>query len=376
MNVLINALSAKQGGGQTYLMNLVKNFPFDKDVTIFVLCAEYNKFLFESHNTNTFIITANNILRNSFLRTLFELLYLPLFLMKRGIDLYYQPAAGIPSIVFSKCRVMTTLQNMLILDSKERSRFPYLNFVRVKLSILNFVVIYTLRHSDKVIFISQNSQERVKQKIQDIEMRSRVIPHGLNFSFFVPQHDLDIAQYGLKENEFYLYVSIFDYYKAQKELVLEWDILSRSNFKYPLVLAGFLSRERYVKQVTKEIAKKNLNHMVIITGPIEHKYLPSFYHKSRALIFASSCECCPNILLEKMSSGKPLFVSQYPPMPEFGLDVPVYFDPYKPGDLASKVLCFESKPQELYGRSDKSIQLAKQFNWEKTSLETLNFMKE
>ena len=34
MNIIINAFSARLGGGQTYLINLLNNLPVDQDVKI------------------------------------------------------------------------------------------------------------------------------------------------------------------------------------------------------------------------------------------------------------------------------------------------------------------------------------------------------
>ena len=376
MNILINSLSAKQGGGQTYLSNLIKYLPDDNNTTFFVLCSYYNQSLFKTDKHNIRIISLNIILSNSLLRTLFELFVLPFMLKKLDIHLYYQPAAGIPIIIPKKCKTMTTLQNMLLLDSEERRRFPLFSMVRLKLSILSFFILKALRQSDKVIFISSYSQAFVKRIVHNIDSKSMIIPHGLDHLFLQDNDDLDISTYGLKENEYYLYVSTLDYYKAQNELVEEWEILSQTDFKYPLVLTGFLSRKKYVNIVYNTISKYNLANKVIITGPIEHQKLSSFYHKARALIFASSCECCPNILLEKMSSGKPLFVSEYPPMPEFAQNVPVYFNPYHRGDLAKKILDFEANPHSLLKRSSTAIQLIQQYTWEKTASDTLTFMKD
>lgn len=375
MKILINALTAKQGGGQTYLANLIKHFPSTNDTYFYILCAKFNESLFQSNN-NISLIVLGTLFKNTLFRTLYETFVLPFFVLYNRFDLYYQPAAGLPSLIFKPCKVMTTLQNMLILDENERKRFPFFSLVRFKMFLLSVFVFESLKRSDKIIFISKYSQDYIKKRLPDIEKRSCVIPHGLDFSFIVPQHDLDIHKYGLKENEFYLYVSILDYYKAQKELVEEWDILSQANFKYPLVLTGFLSRKKYVKIVYDEIRKRNLCNKILITGPIEHQKLPSLYRKSRALVFASSCECCPNILLEKMSSGIPLFSSQFPPMPEFGQDIPVYFNPYQRGDLARKILDFESNPQPLRDRSSRAIQLLEQYTWNKTASDTLNFMKD
>src|SRR5690606_21915599 len=127
---------------------------------------------------------------------------------------------------------------------------------------------------------------------------------------------------------------------AQKEVVENWQVLIKKGFNYPLVLVGPNYNE-YGKEVIKLI-KSDKSGMLKYLGPIDYNKLPNIYQNARALIFASSCECCPNILLEKLASGKPVFSSSIQPMPEFGSDAVIYFDPYASEDLASKVLLFES----------------------------------
>ena len=375
MKILINALSAKLGGGQTYLVNFLHNIPADFPHEIIFLCGTFNEADFRAEcGSSVRMIRKGAWSKNSLLRTLWEKFLLPRYLKKNHVDVYFQPAAGVPIRVPARCRSVTMLRNMLPFEDRERQRFPLFSKVRLKMSLQKRQIIKSLKRYDRIIFISSYSRDFIARFIPDINERSTVIPHGLNEQFLERNGEFDVGTFGLRPGQFYLYVSILDYHKAQLEVVREWKLLSDRGFKYPLVLAGFLNRQDYVKKVRDEIRRSGLEKQVILTGAIPNRKLPGFCASARALIFASSCECCPNILLEKMSSGKPLFCSDIRPMPEFGGNAPFYFSPYQPGDLSKKILDAESDQAEMLRRGERARELALTHTWKNTISKTLQYI--
>lgn len=271
MKILINALSAKLGGGQTYIVNFLKNLPADCPHEIILLCGVFNEQKFRSAASSSQIHFAlkGKAWKNSLFRALWELLILPVYLKRQHIGLYFQPAAGVPIYVPSSCHSATMLRNMLPFEDRERQRFPWYSLVRLKMFLQKRLILLSLAHFDKVIFISKYSQQFIKRYLPDIEQKSQVIPHGLNEKFRNCLGEFDISQFGLQAGHYYLYVSILDYYKAQLEVVREWKKLMERGLNFPLVLTGFLNRSTYVEQVKAEIQRLNLEKNVILTGPVE-----------------------------------------------------------------------------------------------------------
>ena len=375
MKILINALSAKLGGGQTYLVNFLHYVPADFPHEIIFLCGVFNEEKFRPEFGPAIrVIRKGRWCKNSLLRTIWEKFFLPRFLAKNRVDIYFQPAAGVPIRMPAACRSVTMLRNMLPFEDRERKRFPLFSLVRIKMALQKKQILKSLKRYDRVIFISAYSRDFIAGIIPDIRARSTVIPHGLNELFLERNGEFEAEKFGLEPGRFYLYVSILDYYKAQLEIIREWKILADQGFPYPLVLAGFLDRGDYVKQVRDEIRRQGLEKKVILTGAVPNRELPGFYARARALIFGSSCECCPNILLEKMSSGKPLFCSDIPPMPEFGMDAPFYFSPYRPGDLSQKILAAENDPDEMLRRGERARDLALTHLWKDSIIRTLEYI--
>ena len=142
-------------------------------------------------------------------------------------------------------------------------------------------------------------------------------------------------------------------------------MLSDEGFEYPLVLVGPKYNE-YGDEVIQMIDELKLEEKVIYLGKVDYEKLPGLYKASRALIFASSCECCPNILLEKLSAGKPIVCSNIEPMPEFGEDAVVYFDPYNPKSLAKEIKEMEKDQERMKELSQEASRQALKFNWAET----------
>lgn len=375
LTIAINALSALRGGSQTYLHHFIKNLP--DDISKVILITGKNHHVFEDYESDIISVKFVGFAsKNLLARTFWEVFSLESFLKDYQIDIYYSPGGlMLTNFKNSSFTTATALRNMLPFEDRERQRFPLLSFSRFKLWLLKYLFILSYKKSDKVVFISESSRDVIKSYISDIERKSVVIHHGLSESFKKNNVAKNLNLDMLQGKEFYLYVSILDVYKAQKEVIKSFYKLYNKGFRYPLVLAG-PKYNKYGDEVLELINQYGLSDLVFYVGHIEYEMLPQLYASSRALIFASSCECCPNILLEKLSAGKAVFCSNINPMPEFGGDAPIYFDPYEIDELSSKILSFEKDYLLLSEKlGSKSRLQAEKFDWYNTVHATVNFLK-
>ena len=373
MKIVINALSALRGGGQTYLINLLNEFSsLSLDCELIVITNKQNTHIFEKYKSKHIeLLEPSFASKNIIFRTLWELIFLPRFLKKNKINTYFSPGGIMVTPIPKGCLSYTALRNMLPFDEKERSRFPLFSYIRFKLWLLKRVFLLSYKLSAGVIFISNHSLDEVKKYIPNIKSKSRVVYHGINSSFLKSVTTQDPLPKGLVENQYYLYVSILDVYKAQKEVIESWIRMNNQGNELPLVLVGPKYNE-YGEQVV-ELIEESKQDNIIYLGSVAYNELPILYQNSRALIFASSCECCPNILLEKLASGKPVLCSNIMPMPEFGKNSVVYFNPYEKGSLEAGVNHLE-EVGNLEKYSNLSSSRATNFNWQKTAKSTFEFL--
>jgi glycosyltransferase involved in cell wall biosynthesis len=370
--LVINALSALRGGGQTYLINFLEYLP-EGDFKVLLLVNSANKDVFEKYSSDRVeLYEAVEASKSILHRTLWERFSLATFLKERNATVYYAPGGTMTTTMPEGVTSATALRNMLPFDDRERKRFPLFSYIRFKLWLLHYVFLKSYNMADKVVFISEYSKSVVKEYIPTIDEKSIVIPHGLNSLFLNSKETYALPEY-LEENKFYLYVSILDVYKAQKEIIQAWKTLSDEGFEYPLVLVGPKYNE-YGEEVVAMIDDLALKGKVYYLGKVDYEKLPGLYKASRALLFASSCECCPNILLEKLAAGKPVVCSNIDPMPEFGEDAAIYFDPYDPVTLVEQIRSMESDPEKMKNLAQKAGQQALKFDWEETVKKTVDFL--
>lgn len=370
--VVINGLSALRGGGQTYLINLLTDLhSVDSLDKVVILANEKNRELFaELEQEKLLVITPSLASVNIFFRVVWETFFLPRLLKRLAASRYYAPGGIMLTLMPVGCKSYTALRNMLPFDDKERQRFPLLSYSRFKLWLLKYVYLLSYRLADGVVFISNYSKSVVESYYPAVKCKSSTIYHGLNDDFMAGADTLDESLLGeLMKGQYYLYVSILDVYKAQKEVVHSW--IDKVQTDYPLVLVG-PAYNQYGEDVQALINEKAQGR-VIYLGARGYNELPSLYQGARALIFGSSCECCPNILLEKLASGRPVICSDIQPMPEFAQGAALLFNPYDSSSLAGAVDKLEkSDCIEEYGRM--ALSRAQNFSWVETRQKTFNFI--
>ncbi|MGJ8634975.1 MAG: glycosyltransferase family 4 protein, partial [Luteolibacter sp.] len=100
-------------------------------------------------------------------------------------------------------------------------------------------------------------------------------------------------------------------------------------------------------------------------GRIEDKDLPRFYDSLDCIVIPSLYEGFGLPVLEGLASRIPVVSSNRSSLPEVGKDIPLYFDPASPKDLANVLadLITEGLPQE---RIQRGFELADLMSWRKT----------
>ena len=136
-----------------------------------------------------------------------------------------------------------------------------------------------------------------------------------------------------------------------------------------LLLVG-PGHSRYRQDVELLIRKLNLTDEVQVLDSMPYSDLPGLYQHARLNIFASSCENCPNILLEALAAGRAVLCSSHPPMPEFGGDAVSYFDPYVATDLASRIVEVIDDEQKLEEMGGAALRQSQRYDWARSAERT------
>lgn len=358
--IVIDAISAREGGGRTYIYNLIEHLPDEAYERIIVLVLPEWKELKEKFQRLN-IKYVPQYLSNPFARAIWQRCKLPNLLNGLNAGLLFVPGGVTSTIPPIGCKLVTMSRNMLPFDKSARKGYP-LGWQRTRNFLLWFAMSSTLARADFVIFVSDYAYSVINKSIGGGVKNKVIIPHGVNEIFRSCDANQASGLNFIKGN-YLLYVSTIDFYKSQCEVVAEFnDYIKASNSEDYLVFVGSANKQ-YLRKLESVIDECKVNGRVLILGKVEYQSLPTIYRNARAIIFASRVENCPNVLLESMAAGRPVFCSRVQPMPEFGGSGVIYFNPLEPHDLSSKLSRILSNDDDIEAWSQRAQIQSKKFEW-------------
>lgn len=363
MNIVINALSARLGGGQTYLKNLLSHLPEQPELDVLVFAPRSLALPDDPRIRRSATAWPTE---NPLLRTLWEKVALPHIIAREKTQVLFCPGGVVATRVPVRCKTVTMFRNMIPFDREALARIPP-GLQRIRNFILKRVLLRSMANADLTIFISDHARRVIEALVR---VRNPVtIPHGISAAFRTHGQALQRPTW-LPQGEYLLYVSRFDVYKHQFEVASAFaDLPSDIRSRYKLLLVGEADAV-LTRRVIELARRKGLAEQILVVGPVAYAELPNVYHHATVNLFASTCENCPNILLEALGAGRPVLSSDVMPMPEFGGDAVAYFSPTDPNsirDALSRVLQDESRRSELAAAAARR---SADFDWVTTSRTT------
>ena len=363
MKIVINAFSARLGGGQTYLKNLLLHLPDEADLDILVY-APAGLRLPEDRRIRRGATAWPT--ENPVLRTLWEKFFLPRILLKEKAQILFCPGGVVALDVPAGCKTVTMFRNMLPFDPVALAKVPN-GLQKMRNFLLKRVMLSSMLNADLTIFISDHARRIIEELIH--VQNAVTIPHGISAAFRTHAKTLRRPAW-LPNGEYLLYVSRFEVYKHHFEVAAGFAAMPLELTRhYKLLLIGE-TNEKLVSRIAALAHKKELDDQILVVGPIPYVDLPAIYHHAKVILFASSCENCPNILLEALGAGRPVLSSDVMPMPEFGANAVDYFSPSNPSSICDalvKVLRDEPRQNEL---AALAAHRSADFDWSITSQKT------
>jgi glycosyltransferase involved in cell wall biosynthesis len=363
MKIVINALSARLGGGQTYLKNLLAHLPSQADLDILIyapaaLALPQDRRL---RRGTTWWPTENPLLRS-----LWEHFALPRVLAREQAEMLFCPGGLISTRAPAGCRTVTMFRNMEPFDQRARAAVP-LGRPRLRVWMLERLMLSSMAKADLVIFISEFARRVIEKRIR--LRREVTIPHGIPEAFRT-SGQAQVRPEHLPPGKYILYVSKFGSYKHQREVMQGYALLPRDlQRQHPLVLAG---ETDHASAAEVEATKDRLCEpgSVRLLGAVPYAQLPALYHHAEVVLFASSCENCPNILLESLASGRPVVSSDVMPMPEFGGTGIEYFSPFDPQDIARALTRVLTDPERAREVAEAALTQSSRYDWTESAART------
>lgn len=275
---------------------------------------------------------------------------------KRGVS------SGVPSVV----RATT----MLPFDRREIFRY---GLSRQTLFLLRQRrrLARSFQRADGVICLSDHSHKAILDQVPGIK-NSAVIPNGLEPNFKAKMTNRRILNDPVK----ILYVSTINPYKHQWNVVEAVSMLRDRlglDLRLDLVGGGEAIAQRKLDRRIRELGAA---HFTTITGDLSLDAMAAVYREADIFVFASSCEGCPNTLIEAMGSALPIACSGRMSMPAVLGDGGVYFDPEEPESIARAVDKLLKDPDLRQKCSARASKRAEEYTWERTAILTYDFLRD
>jgi glycosyltransferase involved in cell wall biosynthesis len=153
-----------------------------------------------------------------------------------------------------------------------------------------------------------------------------------------------------------------------------YELKYQEKIPHKLVLVG--KEGWYFKNIYKKILELNLNKHIIKTGFIPDDDIPALINGAEIFVYPSFYEGFGLPVLEAMACGTPVVTSNTSSLPEVGGNAVKYSNPFKPENIAEKILQFIKSKKEREKYSLRAIERAKKFSWEKCAHETLKIYKQ
>jgi glycosyltransferase involved in cell wall biosynthesis len=360
MKIVINAYSARQGGGQTYLINLLSHLPATDNLQIEVFAPASLKL---PEHPKVRRVHADWPTDNPLLRAAWEHFGLPRYLKRTGADVLFCPGGLVATRVHPSCRVVTMFRNMIPFDPVAMKAIPF-GRQWVRNQLLRRLMLKSMREADLTIFISEFARG-VIERLTTIP-HPVTIPHGISETFRRQENPLPRPR-AAGEQPYLLYVSKLDVYKHHQEVVEAFGRLPEALRQgHRLLLIGE-AEGAHAEQLKALIALMGLRERVEMLGAVPYQELPAFYQNAKAILFASSCENCPNILLEALASGQPVLSSNVDPMPEFGGAGIGYFSPFDSESIRSAMQQVLESDEVQARWAESALRQSKRYQWNSTA---------
>lgn len=369
----IDATNLRHGGGRTHLIELLRAAdPIQQGISKVIVWGSSQTLMMIDAKPWLVKINPGLLNKNLLWRSFWQRFILSSAAKESGCNLLFVPGGSF-SGNFSP--VVSLSQNLLPFQFTELKRYGC-SWLSLKLLLLRFIQVKTFRNSAGIIFLSKFAREAVIKVTGQLKGSDAIIPHGLNYRFMMaPRPQKAITTYSSDEPYRLLYVSTIDQYKHQWNVVEAVSILRRRT-GWPLLLelvggAYLPAKKKLDASIRRFDPNKN---WIKYDGLAPYEKIHSLYKGADLVVFASSCENMPNILLESMAAGLPISSSECGPMPEMLGQAGAYFDPASPVSISVAIHKLIEAPNLRSKLAELAFERSKSYSWQKSAKDTFAYL--
>lgn len=300
MNIIIvsdiDPISTKPGGIRTYVMSIIDSILADNEnVTLIGISHSQTyvkqRFVFipilKKETLSTYIYLFHLFLKAPFLK-----------ISKTSIIHTQRPDLSLPFVLFFRENPKVCTLHGLAYKGIFHKKGKLVG------TIYHVIERYTLKHTDAVIAVSDETKDVYLQKYPWLEDKIKVIPVGFNDKLFRPMDKNKMRQkYGFSiDDKIILYVGRFEKEKRLDILLNAFKEIKNEIINAKLVLVGDGREKNNIENLIKKLDIKD----VVILNTIEHDRMPEIMNCADVFALTSMYEGMPTVVLEALACGIPV----------------------------------------------------------------------
>lgn len=343
--VLVNSLSMTQGGGRSYLANLLRELARDDrgfDFTFLATPGQLDGLDTSGVSVRTLALPSWP-LRVGW-RVAFEELALPW--LARRFDLLFCVADLSPP--FGRTPTVVLLRNLNIYDRR------WYDDARTRM--LERLARWGLPRARRVLFPSQAALERIAELAPVPRERAAVVPYGISPELFA-------APSGAPPARRYLFLPAAVERHKNVDVLVE----ALAHVKDAELEAWIAGRSvvdpGYQTELEAKARRLGVGDRVRFLGAVPYADVLAYHRGAVALVFPSFIETFGHPLLEAMLAETPIVASDIPTFREVAGEVARYFPAEDAEALARRVDAVQGEPEETRRRVAAGRARAAQFTW-------------
>jgi len=269
--------------------------------------------------------------------------------LKEEVDLFFYPHINLPYYILEN--IIVTIHDLIPL-----TQFWDRNEIKRKIFI--FYLKRALKHSTKIITISNTVADELRKNFKGIDKKIEIIYEFVDDKFIKQNQTYD----RIVDKPYLLSVGNRKRHKNLSLLVKAFAII-KEKIPHYLVVAGGKDREK--DEVDTLVEGLNIQERVIQLIKPSDEVIISLYKFADLFVFPSLFEGFGLPPLEAVSLGCPVILSDIPILREVFGEAGFYFNPYSEEDLAEAILKVISDEKFKIGLLEKQKERLKMFDKDK-----------
>lgn len=291
---------------------------------------------------------------------------LPFRMKKDRLDLFHDPVYPLPLVL--------PVPGVITVHDLSGITEPGMHSTRVALASRLFP--RHLRRARRIIAVSEFTASEIRRLFPDTAGKIRVVHQGVS-SEFRPVEDPGVlsnaaAGYGLPER-FILFLGTIEPRKNLGRL-LEAFASTAGRIPQSLVITGGLGWK--YEELLRDLEGHPMRDRILLTGFVSDRDLPALLSLADFLVYPSLLEGFGLPVLESMACGTPVLTSSVSSMPEVAGDAALLVDPLSVEAISSGLMRMACDDRLRDSLSERGLQRAAEFTWERTAARTLEVYRE